>query len=361
MRPWLVEAGSCDVVCVGTQECQRSIRGSFFKLSKRRWEKHLLRELRAVSYERGRTDDELHQVASVTLVAIHLSVFVRRSLLPFLAAVHTGTVATGALHKPHEKGVKLGNKGAVYCALHLCGTRFLVLNSHLHAHHGAKHVRRRNAECYAIMRQLRVPENFFRAGIRLRACLRSFHLFKGEQSRLGGHVLLSPESLSYAEAARRYTSLRFAEFDQTEQRRGCLQVHPVNDTVSTSVVMERFDAVIWTGDLNYRINGNRGAVDHLIERGMMEVLRANDQLSHQREHGLAFTSFQEGPLSFAPTYKFDPDSDTYDSSSKRRVPGWTDRVLYRNKSDALPVLKLLQYTRYSKLFDPFSLSDGEMV
>jgi hypothetical protein len=39
-------------------------------------------------------------------------------------------------------------------------------------------------------------------------------------------------------------------------------------------------------------------------------------------------SILEPPLNFRPTFKFDKNSDTYDSSSKQRVPAWTDRVLF---------------------------------
>lgn len=42
-----------------------------------------------------------------------------------------------------------------------------------------------------------------------------------------------------------------------------------------------------------------------------------------------FQGFIEGPLHFRPTYKFDHQSDTYDSGKKKRVPAWTDRILFK--------------------------------
>ena len=44
-----------------------------------------------------------------------------------------------------------------------------------------------------------------------------------------------------------------------------------------------------------------------------------------------FRGFTEGRLTFAPTYKFDPFSDDYDTSEKMRIPAWTDRVLWRRR------------------------------
>lgn len=33
-------------------------------------------------------------------------------------------------------------------------------------------------------------------------------------------------------------------------------------------------------------------------------------------------------MRFKPTYKFDINSDVYDSGSKKRIPAWTDRILH---------------------------------
>jgi inositol polyphosphate 5-phosphatase INPP5B/F len=44
-----------------------------------------------------------------------------------------------------------------------------------------------------------------------------------------------------------------------------------------------------------------------------------------------FMLFSEPPLNFRPTYKLDPNSDEYDTGSKKRIPAWTDRILYMKK------------------------------
>lgn len=48
--------------------------------------------------------------------------------------------------------------------------------------------------------------------------------------------------------------------------------------------------------------------------------------------GRVFRGMREGPITFRPTYKFDkasPNPFAYDSSEKRRVPAWCDRVFFR--------------------------------
>ena len=39
--------------------------------------------------------------------------------------------------------------------------------------------------------------------------------------------------------------------------------------------------------------------------------------------------FSEGQITFNPTYKYDDNSDIYDTSKKQRVPSWTDRILFQ--------------------------------
>lgn len=43
------------------------------------------------------------------------------------------------------------------------------------------------------------------------------------------------------------------------------------------------------------------------------------------DDGVAFRGYQEGPLIFPPTYKYDVGTDNYDSGEKMRIPAWTGR------------------------------------
>ena len=56
---------------------------------------------------------------------------------------------------------------------------------------------------------------------------------------------------------------------------------------------------------------------------------ANDQLNMERSAGRVFVGFVEENIEFPPTYKYDPDTDRYDTSRKARIPSWTDRILYK--------------------------------
>uniref|UniRef100_A0A8B9YZU4 Inositol polyphosphate-5-phosphatase J n=1 Tax=Buteo japonicus TaxID=224669 RepID=A0A8B9YZU4_9AVES len=47
------------------------------------------------------------------------------------------------------------------------------------------------------------------------------------------------------------------------------------------------------------------------------------------------SGFQEGPLNFPPTFKFDVGTNKYDSSAKKRKPAWTDRILWKIKSPSV--------------------------
>ncbi|XP_027965033.1 inositol polyphosphate 5-phosphatase K isoform X5 [Eumetopias jubatus] len=92
------------------------------------------------------------------------------------------------------------------------------------------------------------------------------------------------------------------------------------------------DFILWFGDMNFRIDDfGLHFVRESIKNRCYSDLWEKDQLSIAKRHDPLLREFQEGPLLFPPTYKFDKNSNNYDTSEKKRKPAWTDRILWRLK------------------------------
>uniref|UniRef100_A0A671WU97 Inositol polyphosphate-5-phosphatase K n=1 Tax=Sparus aurata TaxID=8175 RepID=A0A671WU97_SPAAU len=95
--------------------------------------------------------------------------------------------------------------------------------------------------------------------------------------------------------------------------------------------------VFCLGDMNFRI-ADHGLhfIRSSINSGRLNLLWTKDQLTMMKKKEPFLQEFEEGPLNFKPTYKFDRNSDTYDTSGKKRKPAWTDRILWRIKPKPQP-------------------------
>ncbi|KAF2999445.1 hypothetical protein E8E13_007812 [Curvularia kusanoi] len=65
----------------------------------------------------------------------------------------------------------------------------------------------------------------------------------------------------------------------------------------------------------------------------ISCLLPHDELHQQMKSGKAFhDGWEEGPIRFLPTYKYDVGKvGVFDSSEKARCPSWCDRILYRTR------------------------------
>ncbi|OJJ05356.1 hypothetical protein ASPVEDRAFT_86709 [Aspergillus versicolor CBS 583.65] len=96
--------------------------------------------------------------------------------------------------------------------------------------------------------------------------------------------------------------------------------------------IEEHDAIIWLGDFNYRIGLPNQAVRDLVQQASYQRLYDNDQLNLQMLAGRVFQFYNEGLVTFPPTYKYDVGRDTYDTSEKARIPAWCDRILWKGSN-----------------------------
>ncbi|XP_055954801.1 type II inositol 1,4,5-trisphosphate 5-phosphatase [Patella vulgata] len=105
------------------------------------------------------------------------------------------------------------------------------------------------------------------------------------------------------------------------------------------------DLIFWIGDLNYRIsNLNIDEVKLYSEQGLYGKLLPHDQLNSQLGRTDIFRGYQEGPITFQPTYKYDTGTNNWDSSEKSRMPAYCDRILYKGSG-----IRQLRYNSHQSL------------
>jgi inositol polyphosphate 5-phosphatase INPP5B/F len=128
---------------------------------------------------------------------------------------------------------------------------------------------------------------------------------------------------------------------------------------SSSVGIPDHDLVFWLGDLNYRIDESMPTetVLRLAEKGAIHQLEPLDQLNIERAAGRVLRNFQEGRLTFPPTYKYQPGTHTYDQRPEKKVraPAWCDRILWTAQEP-----KHVQQLTYSRSEMP-NISDHKPV
>eukprot|EP00899_Mesostigma_viride_P028310 jgi/Mesvir1/8664/Mv02606-RA.1 len=269
---WLRGAASCQLVVVGLQEVETGAGSIVMATAKE--------TVGGIGLLQGNSSGAEWWLDAISSVLREQGSFQRvaaRQLAGIVIGVwvhanvmhFVGDISTGAV-ACGLIGRTLGNKGAVAARLRVNGRSLLLINSHLSAH--LENVARRNADYDHICAKLVVRET------------------------AGGEPM------------------------------------PVTACPAAPLAASYQDFVVWIGDFNYRIgNLSYEAVRRAIQQKDLEYLVANDQLLLERAANRAFAGMQEAPVTFAPTYKFDKGVPgmAYDSSEKRRVPAWCDRILYQ--------------------------------
>ncbi|KAI1293974.1 hypothetical protein EDD11_008293 [Mortierella claussenii] len=110
-------------------------------------------------------------------------------------------------------------------------------------------------------------------------------------------------------------------------------VHPEVFWFGDGTLAMDHEICFFSGDLNYRIDVKFSDAVARVQVQDWSYLHQYDQLLLQKLKNPQFVlrAFNESELRFAPTYKYDPGTDTYDTSSKHRTPAWCDRILWRGR------------------------------
>ena len=126
------------------------------------------------------------------------------------------------------------------------------------------------------------------------------------------------------------------------------------------------------GDLNYRISQSNESVRLAIKQGDLKFLLDNDELlqafrmykDFKDPQYQFFRDFEEGQITFMPTYKFDKGTSAYDTSKKQRVPAWCDRVLWKRhpkiKQQLLRSLPDIKFSDHRPVFAQFQIFSNKV-
>jgi hypothetical protein len=102
-------------------------------------------------------------------------------------------------------------------------------------------------------------------------------------------------------------------------------------------IIDKYNASIFMGDLNYRVNIDNEAGKKVIKSDSSLKLLEFDQLSEELSNNICYQGLHEGIIDFNPTYRLKTGKpNQYDFE---RIPSWTDRILYKSKGNLLTQLK----------------------
>ncbi|KAJ6815687.1 type II inositol polyphosphate 5-phosphatase 15-like [Iris pallida] len=221
------------------------------------------------------------RVGSRQLAGLLVSAWARKSLRPHVGDVDAAAVACGF-------GRAIGNKGAVGLRMRVYDRIICFVNCHLAAHLEA--VSRRNADFDHIYRTMSFtrPTN-------------------GVNTASGGASSAAP--------------LRGGNATGSHSEDGKPE-------------LSEADMVVFLGDFNYRLHSiTYDEARDMVSQRCFDWLREKDQLRAEMKAGKVFQGMREGQIRFPPTYKFEKNQaglSGYDSSEKKRIPAWCDRILYRD-------------------------------
>ncbi|KAF9329681.1 inositol polyphosphate 5-phosphatase [Podila minutissima] len=318
------------IIAINTQECEREIREAVLFPSKSAWEKQL----------QAAIGPDYVMLKTETMAALHIAVFIWKPIQDLVSAVDSSTVATGI-------GGIVGNKGAVAISVYLGSTSFLFVNAHLTAHQSNTHAR--NSDYKRIIQELQLndapkrnPRGWhFKGDMKLRRhydpppppkkpASPSPHRTSSSNSNVNSNINhgVSPSKAGKDKATdhRPESGLRrnsVLDLGQGELYANQFPIDPHSATIFENHppvkvdVTDQFDYTFWAGDLNYRVDLSRAQANECLEKGDLETMLAHDQLLAQRAAGAVFDGFMEAPITFKPTYKFDPFVPVSDSRLRR--------------------------------------------
>lgn len=290
-------------------------------------------------------------VAEQQLFGLYLVIYASPSIAPIISSVSTSKVGTGLMGY-------MGNKGGIAARIILGETtRLVFVNCHLTAGTEKGSLERRNWDSAQIQSRAKF-EPIYNGGGVMEEFSESigdedFAFWFGDlnyrlESMPGDDVrrlLMVHTQKMYKDAVGHLsigqTDSELSHRASSLSMRGREELGLGDDRSSSPFFANEND----DSAPSFLISSDSGLIDPANDPASLQTTLASllphDQLLLQMRTGKAFhEGWQEGPIEFLPTYKYDVGSvGVFDSSEKRRGPSWCDRILFRTRKHRLEYLQ----------------------
>eukprot|EP01031_Cornospumella_fuschlensis_P042228 gene42228-51563_t len=266
LTEWLLPPSSTpsDIYAVGFQEMV-DLNALNVAINSQNTEKRAVFWQEKIRESLEQTRERYEFVGEKYLVGLYLVIFAREHLMPYIRDVRTTSLGVGIMGM-------MGNKGGVSVRLSVYDSTICFICAHLAAHR--ENVAGRNADFKNIYeKSVFVVENSM-----------------GVNSGAGAGASVSEEGITMPrQGAARY-------FD-------------------TTLFVPQHDLIFFMGDLNYRIDDTipTEMVFAKCTPALLHTLLPHDQLNIERSKQRVFVGFDEGTINFLPTYKYQPNTDVYET------------------------------------------------
>ena len=285
-------------------------------------------------------------VAEQQLIGLYMMIYASPALAPQISSVSTTSVGTGLMGY-------MGNKGAVTARIVLGETtRMVFINCHLTAGVEKGNLERRNWDAAQIVNRTKFDPVYDGSGV-----MEEFGEGIGDEDFAFwfGDLNYRLESLPGDDVRRLLMLHTRNEYGKGEvsgekiEEELAAQRSPVSikdgrfvdptskhDSPPTATTNHASSAdSVPLHDRIYSDDHIEPATDPASLQTTLSSLLPHDQLHAQMRARKAFhDGWQEGPIDFLPTYKYDVGSvGMFDSSEKKRGPSWCDRILYRTRRE----------------------------
>jgi phosphatidylinositol-bisphosphatase len=310
-------------------------------------------------------------VAEQQLLGLLLLIYAAPDIASEVRSVSTTSVGTGL-------GGYMGNKGAVTARIVLGDTtRIVFVNSHLAAGADKSSLERRNWDASQIISRTRFGAiqdamdlsqttgeqigdedfafwvgdlNYRLQGIPGDDVRRLLMLHTRNEYDLSQHSAdkIEKEIESATDAVKQRVEDRASLNSKN---------YASEDAVSQASARSSYDRTDEEPTLEEEIDASE---DPMSLQTTLSCLLPHDELHQQMKLRKAFhDGWQEGPINFLPTYKYDVGSvGVFDSSEKKRAPSWCDRILYRSRRDKLAYEAMIKEEVLAKMKDEEMKSNG---